>query len=104
MGKVDYTMENMMRCICGTCPVQSKSNCAKEKMVSIQEMESKGVDTLSKLEPEEFPWFYCSIGKADCIDLDFEEECQCKNCDVWKDYNLEENNPIEYYCNDGEPE
>jgi len=101
MSKVDYNMENMMRCLCGSCPVQSKSDCAKKKMVDIQEMESKGVDTISELKQKDFPWFYCSIGKTNCNDINFEEECYCKNCEVWKEYNLENSKPMEYFCKDG---
>ncbi|MGP8188461.1 MAG: hypothetical protein ACLQG5_00860 [Methanobacterium sp.] len=42
MSKFDYNMENMMKCLFSSCPVQSKVNVEK-KMVAIQEMESKGV-------------------------------------------------------------
>ena len=31
MGKVDYTLENMLKCTCGKCPVQSDNACFKER-------------------------------------------------------------------------
>ena len=64
-------------------------------MIDMQEMESKGVDSISELEPKDFPWFYCSIGKANCNDINFEVECACKNCEVCKKYNLENSEPFE---------
>jgi hypothetical protein len=73
-------------------------------MINIQKMESNDVDTISELKPKDFPWFYCSVGKASCDDLNFEEECQCKNCAVWKEYNLENSKQMEYFCRDGQPE
>ncbi|AEG17902.1 DUF2769 domain-containing protein [Methanobacterium paludis] len=101
MGKVDYTLENMLKCTCGKCPVQSYNACFKERTGKIQKMEAKGVDTVSLLEPEEFPWLYCATCKATCSNFSFEEECVCKDCDVWKENDLKENNPTKYYCRDG---
>jgi hypothetical protein len=40
MGKVEFTMENLKKCICPTCPVQADSACAKEKMMKMQESET----------------------------------------------------------------
>jgi hypothetical protein len=66
-------------------------------------MEANGTDTLSLLDPEEFPWLYCVIGKAVCNDLKYREECICKKCLVWKEYDLEKFMPDEFYCKDGPP-
>jgi len=64
-------------------------------MLALQEMEFKGIDTISELEKKEFPWFYCSIGKSNFHDINFKEECYCKNCEVCKKYNLENSEPFE---------
>ena len=64
-------------------------------------MEAKGIDAILLLEPKEFPWLYCVTGKADCDDLNFKEECKCKDCEVWKEYDLEENDIVDYFCRKG---
>jgi hypothetical protein len=37
--------------------------------------------------------FYWQIA---CNDINFEEDCYCKNCKFWKEYNLENSDPMEY--------
>ena len=103
MSRVDYSLENMLKCICCKCQVQTSSICAKEKTRRIQKIEAKGLEAIPLFEPEEFPWLYCATGKAHCDDLKYEEECKCKDCKVWKENQLERSNPIEFYCKDGKP-
>lgn len=43
------------------------------------------MEAIPVFEPEEFPWLYCATGEASCDDLNFEEECICRDCKVWKE-------------------
>ena len=104
MVKVDYNLENMLKCICCKCDVQTRSDCAREKTGKIQKIEAKGLEAIPLFEPEEFPWLYCATGKASCHDLNFEEICKCKDCKVWKENNLASSNILEYYCRNGKAE
>ena len=103
MAKVDYNLDNMIKCICCKCKVQTKSICAKNKTKKIQKIESKGLEAIPLFEPKEFPWLYCATGKAICEDLNFDEECKCPDCKVWKENNLDDTYPKEFYCRDGKP-
>ena len=69
--KVDYNLENMLKCICCKCEVQTQSKCAKDRTKIIQQVESKGLEAIPRFEPNEFPWLYCSTGKAECPDSEF---------------------------------
>jgi hypothetical protein len=104
MPRVDYNLENMLKCVCCKCEVQTKSICAKEKTREIQKIEAKGLEAIPLFEPEEFPWLYCATGKAHCDDLNFKENCKCKDCKVWKENKLDRTYPVEFYCKDGKPE
>ena len=104
MVKVDYNLENMLKCICCKCDVQTRSDCARERTGKIQKIEAKGLEAIPLFEPEEFPWLYCATGKASCHDLNFEEICKCKDCKVWNENNLASSNILEYYCRDRKAE
>ena len=104
MVKVDYNLENMLKCICCKCDVQTRSDCAKDRTEKIQKIEAKGQKAIPLFEPEEFPWLYCATEKATCHDLNFDEKCKCKDCKVWKENNLASANILEYYCRDGKAE
>jgi hypothetical protein len=101
MPKVPLSLDNAKKCICGQCPVQAKSTCAKDKLKKLMEM-------MGKMEPgalpksEDLPALYCSTGKAACPDLDTEQECICGRCPVWEGYKLAGGMPMSYYCRDGE--
>jgi hypothetical protein len=101
MAKVEYNLENMLKCICCKCDVQTSSICAKERTKKIQKIEAKGIEAIPVFKPEEFPWLYCATGKANCNDLNFIEECRCKDCEVWIENNLTNSDLLEYYCKDG---
>ena len=104
MVKVDYNLENMLKCICCKCDVQTRSDCAKERTIRFKKSKPKDWKQFPVFEPEEFPWLYCATGKASCHDLNFEEKCKCKDCKVWKENNLESSDILEYYCRDGKAE
>jgi hypothetical protein len=53
------------------------------------------MEAIPVFEPEEFPWLYCATGKASCDDLNFEEECICRDCKVWKENSLNNTNQLE---------
>lgn len=96
-SKVPYVRSNIERCMCSQCPVQAESKCAQEKLQSskklMENMPSGGVP-----DPEEVPGIYCSTGKATCQDLNFDRECICGTCEVWKEYGLEGVDPNNHFC------
>ncbi len=96
--KVGYNLENMLKCICCKCEVQTQSRCAKDRTGKIQKIEAKGLEAITVFKPKKFPWLYCSTGEAECHDLNFEKECKCKECKVWKENNLGQDDISEYYC------
>ena len=104
MVVVDYNLENMLKCICCKCGVQTRSICAKERTKKIQKVEAKGMEAIPLFKPEEFPWLYCATGKASCQDLNFEEECKCKDCKVYTENHLDKLDPEEFYCKNGKAE
>ena len=46
MVKVDYNLENMLKCICCKCEVQTQSKCAKDRTEKIQKIEAKGLEAI----------------------------------------------------------
>ncbi len=94
---VPYVGENISRCKCPQCPVQADSQCAQDKIKSLkQAMENLPAGEISN--PEDVPGVYCSEGKARCQDLDFDRQCICDSCDVWKEYDLKDANPNNHFC------
>jgi len=87
MAKVAYAKENVEKCWCGSCPVQAKSECARELYVS-----SKASEQL--VPPESLPGLYCASGHATCDDLKFVNMCNCPACLVWGENELRGN----HYC------
>lgn len=90
MPNVDFTKDNIGKCLCGECPVQVQSACAKEKYAEAQK--AKGMP-----RPEQVPGLYCSSGKATCKDLNWVEHCLCPGCLVWAENSLKTN----HYCSRG---
>lgn len=98
--KVPYTSANINKCRCSECPVQADSQCAQDKLKSSkQKMENMPSGEVP--DPEEVPGIYCSQGKASCQDLNFDKQCMCGSCQVWKEYNLSELNPNNHFCQHG---
>lgn len=96
--KVPFTEENIMKCMCPRCPVQTGSQCINEKLGKLDEvMESVG----KAPEPREVPGVYCSTGAATCKDLNPSQMCICGSCAVWHQYNLVSGRPVYYFCKDG---
>ncbi len=72
--KVPDTKENLMKCICGSCP--SYDQCMKDKMQGL----------------------FCARGKSDC---EIEKKgCICGQCPLSSEYSLENL----YYCINGAEE
>lgn len=109
----------MMKCICGMCPVQAESACAKPKIQRMMETRASMKDSkmpdgsmsltqeqmekMKQMEskPEELPGPYCSIGVSACKDLDNSKGCICPQCEVYKKYSLAAGKPVEHFCFNG---
>lgn len=97
---VPFVGENISRCKCPDCPVQADSQCAQDKIKTSREaMEYMPAGSVPKSEP--IPGVYCSSGKAQCQDLNFDRQCICDSCEVWKDYNLKDACPDDDFCQHG---
>lgn len=114
-GKVPLNNDVMMKCICGSCPVQSESACSMPKIKMMMDMRAgmgregsempegsmgfmQGEMNQIKPKPEELAGPYCSIGVASCSDLDNSKSCICRQCQVYKDFSLAMGKPVEHYC------
>ena len=74
MAKVPDTKENLMKCICGSCP--SHDQCMKDKMEGL----------------------FCARGKASC---EFDKQgCICGTCPLTPEFGLDKM----YYCETGAAE
>ena len=96
---IPFTKENIIKCLCSTCPVQEDSQCAKEKMMKIQEMMQSEEEMMP--QPRDLPGMYCANGKAICVDIDTSKNCICPDCAIHKEYNLDNADPTFLYCKDG---
>ncbi len=94
--KIEFTRENISKCVCPQCPVQAESECAQTKMKLLQES-MRGMSP----EPSDVPGVYCATGIATCGDLDPDKPCNCPNCDVFKENNLAQGEPGGYFCKNG---
>jgi hypothetical protein len=111
-GKVPLNEDVILKCICGLCPVQAKSECAKPKIMLGMEMKKKMTPEMMKSmtieqkaammpKPEDMPGPYCTIGVAACKDLDFSKMCICPGCQIFKEYDLVKANPMGTFCKNG---
>jgi hypothetical protein len=97
---VPYVEENINRCRCPQCPVQANSTCAQSEVQSAR----KALENAPEGEvpdPENVPGVYCSEVTATCPDLDFNRQCICDSCEVWKEYDLKDANPNNHFCQQG---
>lgn len=93
MPKVAYVKDNVEKCWCSTCPVQTVSTCAK----GLYEESKKSKELPA---PDRLPGLYCSVGKTSCPDLNFVNMCNCPECLVWGENELGSN----HYCRAGSAE
>jgi hypothetical protein len=111
-SKVPLNENVIMKCICGMCPVQANSECAKPKIMMRTEMMKKMTPemmanmtmeqkTAMMPKPEDMPGPYCSIGVAACKDLDYNKTCICNSCQVFEEYKLMDGKPMMYFCKEG---
>lgn len=94
---IPYVKENIIKCLCPTCPVQEDSVCTREQMMKTQENLHGDGD----LKPEDYPGMYCANGKATCEDIDTSKDCVCPDCGIYQEFNLEKAKPDFLYCEDG---
>lgn len=90
MPKVKLSPDNLDGCICPSCPVETSSDCANERMEKYQVPE----DALKISDPLQFVRLYCSIGTTDCSGFDGLLPCMCTGCPIWDKYGL----TSRYYC------
>lgn len=96
MLKIELNKKNLKKCLCPDCPVQMDNSCIKDQIILIKESNNEFV-----LEADKIPLLYCVKGKSICEDLNFHEECQCVNCRIWKEYDLEARGNEGYFCRYG---
>lgn len=95
---IPYIKENIIRCLCPTCPVQQNSICTREKMLNIQEI----LQGDKEPQADDFPGLYCGNGEASCDDIDTNKDCVCPDCAVYKENGLDKAKPDFLYCKDGQ--
>ena len=95
--EIDFTPENIKKCLCSECKVQGKSQCVKDKIIMLQE---KALDEYV-IEPEEFPALYCASGKEHCHDLDENGKCMCPDCSIYVENDFGSGVPESYFCING---
>ncbi len=95
-GWVPFNLDNVNRCMCPGCPVQSDSPCVSEKTTAL------GLTPLSVLPTaNDMPGEYCAAGSAECGDIDTNRTCSCFGCAVYAENNLDSGEPTCYFCRDG---
>ena len=102
MLKIDFNRKNIEKCLCTGCPVQKENSCIKDQIEEMEEISKDiDIDTGVMIGPDEVPKLYCSTGKTKCKDLETHEECQCPQCEVWKENDLEVRDAFAYFCVNG---
>ena len=66
-------------------------------MMNIQDI----LQEKKEVKPEDFPGIYCGNRKADCEDIETNQDCVCPDCALYKEYELENAEPDFLYCKDG---
>jgi hypothetical protein len=95
MPSVEFNKDNMMKCICGQCPVQTESACVADKNAMVMSAMESGMEGMPA--EDAVPGLYCSTGIAACDDLDFSKHCICPGCPVFTENGLAQNK----YCERG---
>lgn len=101
MQGIDFSMENIKKCLCTRCAVQIESQCVKDKQKLMLLMKNQDLDSPMMMGSDRVPGVYCSTGKAICTGIDTKKVCKCNECPIWKEENLEEGTPSRYFCRDG---
>jgi hypothetical protein len=102
MLKIDFNRENIEKCLCTDCPVHKGNNCIEDQVKLMEEISKDlDIDTGIMIGPDELPKLYCATGKTKCTDLNTHEECQCPQCEVWKENDLEVRDALAYFCVNG---
>jgi hypothetical protein len=101
MYKIDFSMENIEKCLCTRCAVQIESQCVKDKEKIMLLIRNQDLDSPMMMGPDRVPAVYCSTGKATCEDIDTRKVCKCTECPVWNDNSLKNTAPGTYFCRDG---
>ena len=83
-----FSLDNntLSNCKCSECPVQGFSACSTPYV-------QKTLNSQAEV--------YCFIGAAKCKDLDKSKNCICKQCKIYKDFNLALGKPSKYFCFNG---
>ena len=81
--------------------VQAESICVDGKKRIMAEI-AWSSESGMLFEADRVPGIYCSTGIALCKDLNPRRRCKCRECDVWKEYNLGDGKADIYFCQNGE--
>ena len=95
-GRVPFNLDNVNRCMCPGCPVQSDSSCVGEKMAMIGPVPLSAIPTANDMPGE-----YCAAGSAECGDIDTNRPCSCFGCSVYAENSLAGGEPTCYFCREG---
>ncbi len=99
-GLVPFTKDNLMKCVCGNCPIHKQSDCIKQLVAGLGEHPE--VMDKNPLQRDEIPGLYCGGGRGVCEDLNFKNACVCGTCDNFNEgFHLADNTPGGYYCKGG---
>ena len=98
---IDFSMENIKKCLCIKCAVQIESQCVKDKEKIMLLMKNQDLDSPMRMSPDRVPRLYCTSGKALCKDIDTNKVCKCNECPIWKEKSLEDAEPSRYFCKNG---
>lgn len=99
--QIDFSMENIKKCLCMRCAVQIESNCVKDKEQIMLLIKNQDLDSPMMMGPDRVPGLYCSTGKAVCKDIDTKKVCKCNECPIWAEKSLENSTPSRYFCKNG---
>jgi hypothetical protein len=101
MVEIDFSMDNIKKCLCTQCHVQLQSQCVRDKEKILLEITMQDLDSPMMMGPDRVPGLYCSTGKAVCKDIDTSQVCRCNECPLWREYELLDCEPMAYFCRDG---
>jgi len=85
MPAVAKTKENLMKCLCMSCPTYTEECKAKAK----PELEELKEGNMDRTHAEAM---FCAYEESNC--LSEEKECLCPTCVLFTEYNLENS----YFC------